>query len=128
MHEKKIAIKYHAELFASFAVYTVLLVLSIKYGRPMHDGVVRTLVLASPMIGFFMAIWAIARGFRRVDEYLRQLILENIAIAAAITSAVSFTYGFMETAGFPLLSMFNVWMVFGGSWGIISVARKWLGR
>ena len=128
MHEKKIAYMYLRELAGSFMIYALILTLSIRYGRPMHDGVLRTLVLASPMIGFFLAIWAIARGFNRLDEYLRRLILENIAIAAAVTSALSFTYGFMETAGFPMISMFHVWMVFGGTWGATSIVRKLLDR
>jgi hypothetical protein len=128
MHEKKIARTYLVELMSSLAIYTVILMVTIKYGRPMPDGVLRTIVLASPMIGFFLAIWAIARQFRRMDEYIRLRLLENIAIGAAVTAAVSFTYGFMETAGYPKLSMFSVWMVMGGTWGLTSIARAWADR
>ena len=128
MHEKKIARLYLRELLGALAIYTVILVLTIKYGRPMPAGVLRTLVLASPMIGFFLAIWAIARQIKRIDEYIRRTLLENLGIAAAVTAAVSFTYGFMETAGYPLLSMFHVWMVMGGTWGLTSIARAWWDR
>ena len=128
MHEKKIGLMYLRELMGALAVYTLILVLTIKFGRPMEHGVLRTLVLASPMIGFFLAIWVIARQFQRIDEYLRRTLLENLGIAAAITAAVTFTYGFMETAGYPLLSMFNVWMVMGGTWGVTSIVRAWLNR
>ncbi len=124
MHEKKIARAYLIELMSSLAIYTVLLTLTIRYGRPMPEGVLRTIVLASPMIGFFLAIWAIARQFKRIDEYIRLRLLENIGIAAAVTAAVSFTYGFMETAGYPMLSMFHVWMVMGGTWGVTSIVRN----
>jgi hypothetical protein len=88
----------------------------------------RTLVLASPMIGFFLAIWTIARQVGRIDEYIRRTLLENLGIAAAITAAASFTYGFMETAGYPMISMFNVWMVMGASWGVTSIVRNWWNR
>ena len=128
MHEKKIALAYLRELMGALAIYSVILVLTIKYGRPMHEGVLRTLVLASPMIGFFLAIWAIARQVKRIDEYIRRTLLENLGIAAAVTAAVTFTYGFMETAGYPLLSMFNVWMVMGGTWGVTSIVRAWWDR
>jgi hypothetical protein len=128
MHEKKIARAYLIELMSSLAIYTVLLTASIRFGRPMPEGLLRTLVLASPMIGFFLAIWAIARQIKRIDEYIRLRLLENLGIAAAVTAAVSFTYGFMETAGYPMLSMFNVWMVMGGAWGVTSIARAWADR
>lgn len=128
MHEQRVARMYLRELLGSLAIYTVMLVLTIKYGRAMPEGIVRTLVLASPMIGFFLATWAIARQIKRVDEYLRQFILENLAIAAAVTAGLSFTYGFLETAGYPQLSMFSVWMVMGGTWGGISCLRAWWNR
>jgi len=128
MHEKTIARVYHRELLGSLVLYAVILVATIKYGRGMPEGIVRTLVLASPMIGFFLATWAIARHLKRMDEYLRQFTLENIAIAAAVTMGLSFTYGFMETAGYPLLSMFHVWMVMGATWGITGFVRAWMNR
>jgi hypothetical protein len=128
MHEKKIGWMYHKELFGSLAIYTVMLVLTIRYGRGMQEGIVRTLVLASPMIGFFLAIWAIARHLKRIDEYLRQFTLENMALAGAVTAGLTFTYGFMETAGYPKLSMFSVWMVMCGSWGVINCVRAWWNR
>lgn len=128
MHEQKVTRTYLRELLGSLAIYTVMLVLTIKYGRGMPEGGVRTIVLASPMLGFFLATWAIARQIKRVDEYLRQFILENLAIAAAITAGLSFTYGFLETAGYPPLSMFSVWMVMGGAWGVLTFARAWWNR
>ncbi len=128
MHEKKINWMYYRELFGSLAIYAVMLVLTILYGRGMPEGIVRTLVLASPMIGFFLAIWAIGRHLKRIDEYLRQFTLENIALAGAVTAGLTFTYGFMETAGYPKLSMFSVWMVMCGAWGVIACTRAWWNR
>lgn len=128
MHEKVIARAYLREMLGSLAVYAVMLVLTIKYGRGLAEGLTRTLILASPMAGFFLAIWAIARHLGRIDEYLRQFTLENMALAAAVTAGLTFTYGFMETAGYPKLSMFTVWMVMCGAWGLISCVRAWWNR
>lgn len=124
MHEKKIARMYLIELFSALGIYMVMLTLSIKFGRGLPEGTLRTVVLASPMVGFFLAIWAIARQVARIDEYIRRILLENLAIAFAITAAVSFTYGFMETAGYPRLSMFTVWGIMGASWVLVTIARK----
>ena len=128
MHEKKVAQTYRIELFVAVAVYVVLLTGSIRLGRPMPEGVARTLVLVSPMIGFGLMIRSIVRHVARVDEYVRVRLLETIALSAAITGAVSFTYGFLETVGYPKLSMFNIWIVMAVSFGLVSGARKLLGR
>ena len=67
----------------------------------MDDGLARTLLLVTPIVPLLLAVWAIARHFRRMDEYLRLRSLEGIAIGAAVTAALTLTYGFLESAGFP---------------------------
>jgi hypothetical protein len=128
MHEKRVARAYRTEFWTAGAVYAVLLVGSIRYGRPLDDGPLRTAFLFAPMIGLGLMIRAIARHVARLDEYLRLRTLENIALAFAVTGAVTFSYGFLETAGFPKLSMFSVWMVMGASWAGVNLMRKLLGR
>ncbi|MCC2974449.1 hypothetical protein [Massilia sp. IC2-476] len=128
MHEKRVGRAYMREMLGALVLYTVLLMAAIRWGRPMEEGLVRTLVLLSPMIGFGMALWAIARHFARVDEYIRRFLLESLALGAGITAGLTFTYGFLETAGFPRLSMFTVWCVLCGSTGIICVIRRWTER
>ena len=128
MHEQKIARSYRTELFVALAVYIVLLFGSIRLGRPMPEGLARTLVLVSPMIGFGLMIRSIVRHVARVDEYVRVRLLETIALSAAITGAVSFTYGFLETVGYPKLSMFSVWIVMGASFGLVNIVRSWRER
>lgn len=128
MHEKRITRIYLREFFAAMFVYMLLLVAANKLGRPMADGLARTLALASPMIGVLLVIWAIARHFHRVDEFIRLHTLENMAIAAAVTSGLTFTYGFLENAGYPMLSMFIVLPVMFGIWGLVTCVRGLAGR
>ncbi|NML60732.1 hypothetical protein HHL21_06470 [Massilia sp. RP-1-19] len=123
MHEKTVARIYTREMCGAMFVYVVLLVASIKLGRPMADGVGRILALASRVIGVLLVVWALARHFRRVDEFIRQTTLESIAIAAAVAAGLSFTYGFLETAGYPRLSMFVVLPLMFGVWGVVSCVR-----
>jgi hypothetical protein len=123
MREKDAARMYKRELWMSIALYAVILMLAIRFGRPMQDGLLRTIVLVSPMLGFGVALWAVVRHFGRMDEYIRRVQLENIAVAAAVTAGLSFTYGFLETAGFPKLSMFSVWITLGGAWALINLFR-----
>jgi len=128
MHEKRVARAYHKELWTALAVYAVLLVASILYGRPMQDGVLRTAILLAPMLGFALAIRAIARHVARIDEYQRRILLETLGLSFAITAGLTFSYGFLETAGFPRLSMFSVWIVMGASCAIITLVRCRLQR
>ena len=55
------------------------------------------------------------------DFFIRKTTLEHIAIAAAITAGWTFTYGFLENAGYPRLSMFTVWPVMGAAWGLLAI-------
>jgi hypothetical protein len=123
MVEKKWKKAYTRELGGSFVVYAFLLVLSIRYGRGIDNEALRPIVLISPMIGFGLAIWAIARHVQRIDEFLRLRVLESLSIAAAVTAALTFSYGFLETAGYPRMSMFAVWPIMGAAWLVVALAR-----
>jgi hypothetical protein len=128
MYKQKVMKPYYREMAVAFALYALLLLSSIHFGRPMNEGLLRTVVLASPIAGFGLMLLAIARHLRRIDEYLRQRLLETFALAAAITAGITFTYGFLETAGFPRLSMFTVWPVMGVAWGVVDFVRCRLQR
>jgi hypothetical protein len=128
MFEKRVMKTYRAEMLGAIAVYAVLLWVANRVGRNLTDDVLRTIVLVSPMIGFGLMIWAIARHLARIDEYMRRRLLEAIALGAAITAGLTFTYGFLETAGYPRLSMFTVWCVLCGASGIVHCGRTWLSR
>lgn len=123
MHEKTVTRIYRRELGAALLVYTVLLVASIRLGRPMDAGMMRTLALASPVIGVLLMVWTLVRHVRRVDEFIRQTTLESVAIAAAVTAGLTFTYGFLETAGYPRLSMFAVLPLMFGVLGVVCAVR-----
>ena len=115
--------RYRLELFAAMAAYMLVLFGSISFAKGMDENLGRTLLLITPIIPLMLAVWAIARHFRRMDEYLRLRSLESIAIGAAVTCALSLTYGFLESAGFPKLSMFWVWPVMGLVWGMHACLR-----
>ncbi len=126
MREQRLARQYLLELGGTMTLYIVLLVGSLALAKSMAPGPVRLLILLAPMLGFGLMLWVIVRQYRRMDEYIRRLLLENTAIAAGITAALSFTYGFLEGAGYPRQSMFWVWAVLGGSWGLVAMVRGWI--
>jgi hypothetical protein len=123
MKEREANQKYRLELFSAMLAYLVVLIGSIMLAKPMESGIARTLLLVSPVVPLMLAVWAIARHFRRMDEMLRLRSLEGLAVAAAITAGLSLTYAFLESAGFPKLSMFWVWGVMGLVWGAYACLR-----
>jgi|SRR4051812_46654192 hypothetical protein len=124
MREREASRKYFVELGGAMALYIAILFGSIYLARTMDVSPLRTAVLIAPMIPILLAVWAIARHFRRMDEYVRLGSLEGIAIAAGVTAGWTLTYGFLESAGFPRLSMFWVWPVMGLVWGVVTCGRR----
>ena len=128
MKEREANARYRGEMFSALLLYVVVLVGSISVARQMGEGPVRTLLLLTPMAPLMLAVWAIARHFGRMDEFVRLRSLESLAIAAGVTAGLSLTYGFLESAGFPKLSMFWVWAVMGATWGLNACLRHVLSR
>jgi hypothetical protein len=124
MKEREGNRRYRLELFSAMAAYMAMLFGSIYLAKDMNEGAARTLLLVTPIVPLMLAVWAIARHFRRMDEFLRLRSLEGLAIAAAVTAGLSLTYGFLESAGFPKLSMFWVWGVMGFVWGAHACLRS----
>ena len=117
--------RYQKELGFALLLYMALLVGALLLSADMQAGALRTALLLSPMLAFALAVRAIVRLVRDTDEFLRKSMLEQLAVAAAGTAGITFTYGFLELAGFPKLSMFMVWPLMGALWVAASVAH-WL--
>ncbi len=124
MLEREAKRKYYLEMGAVLALYAVTLVGSIYLGQKMEPGTARTALLLTPVIPVLLMVWVLVRQFSRMDEFVRLRSLEAFSVAGAITAGLTFTYGFLEGAGFPRLSMFWVWGVMGISWGAVSCWRS----
>ncbi|NUU02003.1 hypothetical protein [Herbaspirillum robiniae] len=120
--------RYYKEMGGALALYIVVLIVSLRWGMQLEHGPLQTLVFLSPMLPFLLGVWAVVRQIRRSDEFMRKISLEHLAITAGITAGWTFTYGFLENAGFPRLSMFTVWPAMGAVWAVLSVAQAWRNR
>jgi hypothetical protein len=123
MRERESTRKYLLEFGGATALYLVVLTVSLSAAKGLDDGPGRTLLLLSPMIPVALMLWAFMRQLGRVDEFVKLRSLQALALAGGVTGGFALTWGFLENAGFPRLSMFTVWMVFGGSWAVASVAH-----
>ena len=116
------------EMWGALLLYAAVLVIALAVGKTLQPGAAQTALYVSPMIPFFFAVWAVVRRIRRSDEFIRKTTLEHIAVAAAVTAGWTFTYGFLENAGFPRLSMFTVWPVMGAAWALLAIAENFRHR
>ena len=119
--------RYSRQILAGSAICAATLILVVKFGPSIPAEPLRSLVMVSPIIGYCLLLWAIARQVARSDEFLRKVQIENFALAAAITAGVSVTYGMLETIGYPKLSMFLVFGVLGLTWKAVSIYRGYHG-
>jgi hypothetical protein len=128
MLEREAKRRCRIEIGGTAMLYFVVLSTSILVGRTLEPSLLRKLLLLSPLIPLALAVFAVARAFGRMDEFVRLKTLELIAISAAVTSGWTITYGFLEISGFPRLSMFVVAVVMGLVFGILTVIRKIVAR
>ena len=128
MREREAKRRYFWELGLAMMLYVAVLAVSLRLVDTLQPGPARTLLALAPAIPVFVLVWVIARQFRRSDEFVRLRSLESIAVAAGVTAGVTFTYGFLESAGFPRQSSFWVWAIMGFTWGTHSCLRLWFSR
>lgn len=109
--------RHLVEFSLAMAGYAIVLALSLQLlAHGITPPVLRIAVSLAPMIPLLLLCAAILRGLRRLDEMQRKVQLEAFALAFAGTALLTFSYGFLENAGFPRLSMFTVWPLMAAFW------------
>lgn len=120
--------QYYFELSLALVVYGILLVISIAVTRRIEPQLSQAAVIALrllPMIGAALAVWAIVRGVRRLDELQRRIQFEALAFAFAGTAFLTFGWGFLETAGQPKFPTFGIWPLMATLWIVgLFIARR----
>lgn len=94
--------RYMIRLAIAMVAYVIVLVVSIDVLKA-HTFApdLRTMIAVTPAFPMFAVVYSVVRYLQSVDELIRQMHLEALAIAAGITAALSITYTFLEGVGFP---------------------------
>ncbi|HTU65032.1 MAG TPA: hypothetical protein VMF52_03690 [Steroidobacteraceae bacterium] len=121
MREREATQKFLVEMGGSLVLYAIVVSVSLRAAPHVADGIARTALMLSPMIPALLGLWAFMRQVGRMDEFVRLRNLQALSIAGGVTALFSLTWGFLENVGYPRLSMFVIWMVFGLSWGTVSL-------
>lgn len=106
-------------LLVGLAAYAAMLIVSQRVlGGGIESQSASILIALSPMLPAVFICGVVMRSIRHLDEMQRKLQFEALALAFAGTALITFSYGFLEGAGFPKISMFAVWPLMAAIWFI----------
>ncbi|MGY2096899.1 hypothetical protein [Pseudomonas simiae] len=113
--------RFLVEFAVTMLAYMLCVVVSSAYMSSMPNGAARVALALLPVIPMIAMAIAIIRRLNAMDEMGRKIQLEALAVAFVCTALTTFSYGFLETAGFPRLSAFMVWPIMGGVWCVATI-------
>lgn len=104
------------------ALYVIVVLITLPILRANPTAEWRYLVALLPLVPVGLALLAVIRHVRRLDEFQQRIQLEAIAFAFVDTLLMAFAYGFLEIAGFPQIGM--LWVL---PYGIFAwVLGQWI--
>ncbi len=109
-------IRYFKEFIVVLIAYAIALTLSITLLAHVESPMLRPFLALLPIVPAFAMCWIVLRQLRRVDELQRRIQLEAMGFAFAGTALITFSYGFLEIAGYNRLSMFFIWPLMAILW------------
>ena len=113
--------RFPMEFAVILLVYVLCVVVSSVYMSSRPDGVAKIVLALLPVIPMIAMAVSIIRRLNAMDEMGRKIQLEALAVAFVCTALTTFSYGFLETAGFPRMSAFMVWPIMGGVWCVATI-------
>jgi hypothetical protein len=110
--------QYSRRFIAAIVAYAILLLASIPMMRIVEPLWGRALLAVLPVIPVIYGLAAIVGAVRALDEFQQRVQLEAAVFSLAGTALITFTYGFLENAGFPQVSLIWVLPLIALLWGI----------
>ncbi len=110
--------RYLREFWIAIVAYAVILSASVYGLNHGVAGPAKYLVAVLPALPLVAVFIAGVRWLQATDEYQRQTTITAMAIAGAATALICVTYGFLENAGLPRMSVWISYLLFMSIWGI----------
>lgn len=117
--------KYYIELGVSLLCYMVVLAISLQFTAHHPHSQWTVWVSISPVIPALFTVLAIARAVLRMDELQQRVQLLGLVISFPIVGLTTFTYGFLQNIGYPVISFVWIFPFMVMVWGLVTtgVAR-----
>ncbi len=110
--------RYLTEFGWSMTTYVVTVFITASLINHMPDSPWRIPLAVMPVVPIIFMLIAFLRYLSNVDELQQRIQLLAIGFGAGLTGLITFTYGFLETIGFPHLSQLWVFPMMIALWGI----------
>lgn len=108
--------RYRLRFSVAMVAYTIVLLATITLAQRIEQNPVHTLIALLPVIPLVFVFVFIVQFINAIDELERQIHIESLALAAGATALAAVTYGFLEVAGFPHVSMWYTYLFVAGTW------------
>lgn len=112
---------------SSMLFYTIAVVSSVTLLQRYPELPLKTLIALLPVVPILFALHAFLRYLNSMDEMQQRIQMNAIAFAAGATGILTFTYGFLENVGYPVLSWTWVFPLMIALWGVATavVSRRY---
>lgn len=111
--------RYVIEFTLAMIAYAIVLIISISIVNSIPSHIWWRIPIAlAPVIPSGFIVFAFARFFRNLDELQQKIHLNALAFAFAGTALLTFSYGFLENVGFPVINWLFVWPLMNLLWGL----------
>ena len=119
--------RYVREFTGAMVLYMAVLFPVTAWLRGHETSSYRLPVALLPVIPVLLVAVAGWRFFVAMDELQKRILTETLSFAFVVTALLVITYGFMENAGMPKLTMWWVWLAMGAGWliGCFLTARRY---
>ncbi|PWH15079.1 MAG: hypothetical protein DDG60_06485 [Anaerolineae bacterium] len=115
---KQVTKRYMREFFLSTSAYILLIIVSTQMTSAFVDAPWRGLVAITPVIPAIFMVVAFVRYLNGIDELQQRIQLMAIGFSAGVTGLLTFAYGFLETVGFPHISLIWIFPLLIALWGV----------
>ena len=120
--ERKVGIAYSIRFTVGAVLYSVGVLVGLRWARSMEGDPWRFALALLPMVGVLICAWAMLRLVREADEMQARKVMEALVISTAGTVITSIAYSLLEEVGAPRVSL--IWV--GGAWALFfGVGMLW---
>ena len=123
--ERKAGIAYSIRFSVGVVLYSVGVLVGLRWARSMEGDPRRFAFALLPMVGVAVCAWAMMRLAREADEMQARKVMEALVISAAGTVITSMAYSLLEEVGAPRVSLIWVSALWAFFFGVGMLWSTW---
>ncbi|WKD49273.1 hypothetical protein [Microbulbifer spongiae] len=110
--------QYLIEFGLSMVLYIIAIFFSISFLVNNPHTPWKVWISLLPILPAILATIAVIRALKRLDELQQRIQMMSFAISFAIVGLITFSYGFLENAGYPHIPYVWIFPFMIATWGI----------